>query len=583
MKRKLFNNKGFTLMEMIVVLVVLAILMCIAAPSVFGYSRKAQETAAIAEAKEVVTAMIDLISEDYKKTGSRITGEECLIKDDEDEYGDSHPMVIEARKLAGIVSKDKGKSDDPNEWHGRVRGRWVRGNEDYILSHLVYEYSKDIWVIYDRGEYKVYKGEEDAEKGDDGRSDEDKHIPPGGIPQNKAEQDAPPTYTPGEGPHHGENLTFPEVVPKETTTETTTESTEATTETTTEKTPEITTVYENKGETLTDSDGNEHTFKDPTGKRWPGIKEASDFWVRDAEGNKIPKYDPNGNVYDYEKNYDEDGTTFKVGYIYEDVSGTYLCIGSQWTAWELPKDKLLADQVANYPSSFVKIVPELRVFTVSDYNKNKSLADSINNNPDFSNFQFSDYEKVMFYSSSQNANVTYNVAYDKLESPTTFNDFVYYNGTKFTVYPSCSTYGTVAVDYDITTGVKSINGSAEQYNEYYKNEDFKQAVDKAFAEKQSEIDSKINDYNTKKKQYDDAKYIIQNFGTEYKFDKLLRGDILYANGKYYMYSPYNETERNKPRVFANIWQGQFKYGYPDVTSQKYPAIHGDFVEMLDFG
>ena len=66
---KKHSKKGFTLVEVIVVLVILAILMAIAIPALTGYIDKAKERAAIAEAKTALTALQTISSQVYAFTG----------------------------------------------------------------------------------------------------------------------------------------------------------------------------------------------------------------------------------------------------------------------------------------------------------------------------------------------------------------------------------------------------------------------------------------------------------------------------------------------------------------------------------
>ncbi|MEG2285990.1 MAG: prepilin-type N-terminal cleavage/methylation domain-containing protein [Eubacterium sp.] len=56
LKKSLKNNKGFTLVELIVVLVILAILAAFTIPAMLGFVEDAKGKAAIAEAREVYVA-----------------------------------------------------------------------------------------------------------------------------------------------------------------------------------------------------------------------------------------------------------------------------------------------------------------------------------------------------------------------------------------------------------------------------------------------------------------------------------------------------------------------------------------------
>ena len=62
------KNGGFTLVEVIVVLVILAILMAIAIPALTGYIDKAAERKAMAEARTFLTALQTVATEAYTTT-----------------------------------------------------------------------------------------------------------------------------------------------------------------------------------------------------------------------------------------------------------------------------------------------------------------------------------------------------------------------------------------------------------------------------------------------------------------------------------------------------------------------------------
>ena len=72
-KQKL-NTKGFTLVEVIVVLVILAILIAIAVPALTGYIDRASEKKIIAECRQAVVAAQTIGNENYVTTGSKLNG-----------------------------------------------------------------------------------------------------------------------------------------------------------------------------------------------------------------------------------------------------------------------------------------------------------------------------------------------------------------------------------------------------------------------------------------------------------------------------------------------------------------------------
>jgi len=64
------NRKGFTLVEVIVVLVILAILAAILIPSMVGWIDKANQKTVVAEARAALLACQTLASESYGEDGS---------------------------------------------------------------------------------------------------------------------------------------------------------------------------------------------------------------------------------------------------------------------------------------------------------------------------------------------------------------------------------------------------------------------------------------------------------------------------------------------------------------------------------
>lgn len=60
------NKKGFTLVEVIVVLVILAILAAILIPSMIGWINKAEDKTAVVEGRTMLLAAQTIVSENYK-------------------------------------------------------------------------------------------------------------------------------------------------------------------------------------------------------------------------------------------------------------------------------------------------------------------------------------------------------------------------------------------------------------------------------------------------------------------------------------------------------------------------------------
>lgn len=67
LQRKLKNKKGFTLIELIVVIVILGVLAAIAIPKLSGFSDTAKKSADVATAKTIATAALTYYAETGKE------------------------------------------------------------------------------------------------------------------------------------------------------------------------------------------------------------------------------------------------------------------------------------------------------------------------------------------------------------------------------------------------------------------------------------------------------------------------------------------------------------------------------------
>lgn len=95
--KKLFNKKGMTLVEVIVVLVILAILAAVLVPTMIGWIDKANDKTSSAEARAVYLAAQTLASEKYAKDG------DFDIKPDDDNY---NVFVADVAELADVKVAD---------------------------------------------------------------------------------------------------------------------------------------------------------------------------------------------------------------------------------------------------------------------------------------------------------------------------------------------------------------------------------------------------------------------------------------------------------------------------------------------
>ena len=91
MKRTRTDRRGFTLVELIVVLVILAILAASIVPALTGYIDKAKEKTLIAEARGVWTAAQAAASECYALNYDGFDAENCR-----------HSCMINGRKVTGL-------------------------------------------------------------------------------------------------------------------------------------------------------------------------------------------------------------------------------------------------------------------------------------------------------------------------------------------------------------------------------------------------------------------------------------------------------------------------------------------------
>lgn len=118
------NLKGFTLVEIIVVLVILAILAAAMIPALTGYIEKSRQKTAVSEARSVLTALQTVASEEYAK-GTVFDEDNTTLTDDNIE------------EAAGLTD-----ADDANI-------NYVAVNENGKIEHFSYLSSSGLTVYYD--------------------------------------------------------------------------------------------------------------------------------------------------------------------------------------------------------------------------------------------------------------------------------------------------------------------------------------------------------------------------------------------------------------------------------------------------
>lgn len=120
------NKKGFTLIEIIVVVVILAVLMAVAVPSLLKYLDTAQEAPALTETHAIVTAAQKRVIEKYSQTKDENT-------------------ILTA-------TDNKWIEDFVNEG-GKIYGSVTVTNKE--VTRLIYHASNGLYVKYENQEYKV--------------------------------------------------------------------------------------------------------------------------------------------------------------------------------------------------------------------------------------------------------------------------------------------------------------------------------------------------------------------------------------------------------------------------------------------
>lgn len=115
--RKRLNNKGFTLVELIVVLVILAILAALLIPSLTGYIDRARQESVVAETRMVVLAAQTVLSEEY---GQTVFAEGQIVYPVDKEY-DGDDAELRKRLATDINELSETKGDFTITYNDRAK------------------------------------------------------------------------------------------------------------------------------------------------------------------------------------------------------------------------------------------------------------------------------------------------------------------------------------------------------------------------------------------------------------------------------------------------------------------------------
>lgn len=145
--KKQKNNSGFSLIELIIVIAILAILTGILAPAYIRYIGKSKRTASITECQQCVQAAQVLLVEKSMTSGNngRSTGDVYFTEPYED--------ILAIANVEGEIQEIR-ISDDGHK-----------------VTYMRYLSSQKLVVIYENGEYRI-DGESDGDSAEDGSGGE---------------------------------------------------------------------------------------------------------------------------------------------------------------------------------------------------------------------------------------------------------------------------------------------------------------------------------------------------------------------------------------------------------------------------
>lgn len=154
MKKKNKNRKGFSLVELIVCLVIMAILVAALVPSLVGYIRQARQSTAKDECAAVVSAAQTIVSSAYADPNSIYHNNSDTTKNVKVTYaGDGNGTLALVDATGTAVSGD---AKDVVKTLSEVQGTIVSITvENGVVKEVKYNTQNSQGVTYDGKSYKV--------------------------------------------------------------------------------------------------------------------------------------------------------------------------------------------------------------------------------------------------------------------------------------------------------------------------------------------------------------------------------------------------------------------------------------------
>ena len=151
------KNKGFTLVELIVVLVILAILAAMLIPALLGYIDRAREKQDILDARNCLQATQAELSTLYGKHTKKLEDDESVIPGGKNPVGNNGDVDLTGTKEAEKILKTAGLTGDREPYclmiavgsnYDNSRNGKVSLHDKYTVYYVFYMETKDSDPVY---------------------------------------------------------------------------------------------------------------------------------------------------------------------------------------------------------------------------------------------------------------------------------------------------------------------------------------------------------------------------------------------------------------------------------------------------